>query len=77
MERLPMYEVKIQLIWDPQGLSHDNYKKTAQLSQVVEPRKNQIMMVDTNCECGINITRVNMSALWKMHPMVATKLGRD
>ena len=77
MEIFPIYEVTIQLLWCTQDLIYANNKKTDQLSQGVEPRKYQIIMIDTNCE-DVNIrTHVNLSALWTMDPMMATQLRRD
>ena len=42
----------------------------------MEPIKHQLMVVDTNFEYGRNSTRVNLSAMWKMDPMMATLLRR-
>ena len=72
-----MYEVTRQLFWDPNNPGHANNKKSALLSQEVESIKHQLIMVDNEYEDRDNIACGNMSALWKMYPMMPALLDRD
>ena len=77
MEILTIYEIKNQLLCDPQDPSHAKNWKSAHFSQGVELINHRRMMVYTNCEYGSIITHVNMSVLWEMDPTMEKQLGRD